>query len=45
MKLESAPLGIVGFADFGVTRVSKSMSPRAVQMLQPYRHGGNFGIA
>ena len=45
MKLESAPLGIVGFADFGVTRVSKSMSPRAIQMLQPYRHGGNFGIA
>ena len=45
MKLESAPLGIVGFADFGVTRVSKSMSPRAIQMLQPYVHGGNFGIA
>jgi hypothetical protein len=45
MKLESAPLGIVGFADFGVTRVSKSMSPRAIQMLQPYKHGGNFGIA
>ena len=45
MKLESAPLGIVGFADFGVTRVSKSMSPRAIQMLSPYRHGGNFGIA
>ena len=45
MKLESAPLGIVGFADFGVTRVSKSMSPRAIQMLSPYRHGGNFGVA
>jgi hypothetical protein len=36
-KLESAPLGVV--------RVSQTMPPRARQLLQPYKHGSNFGIA
>ena len=44
-KLESAPLGVAGFGEFGVVRVSQTMPPRARQLLQPYKHGSNFGIA
>ena len=44
-KLESAPLGVAGFGEFGVVRVSQTMPPRARQLLAPYRHGQNFGIA
>lgn len=44
-KLESAPLGVAGFGEFGVVRVSQTMPPRARQLLAPYRHGHNFGIA
>jgi hypothetical protein len=44
-KLESAPLGVAGFGEFGVVRVSQTMPPRARQLLQPYKHGSNFGVA
>ena len=44
-KLADAPLGVAGFGEFGVVRVQKQMSARAQQLLQPYRHPGNIGIA
>ena len=44
-KMQESPLGVAGFGEFGVMRVSKTMPPRAMQLLAPYRHGHNFGIA
>ena len=45
-KLQDAPLGFAaGFGEFGVARVSRFMPPRAVQLLQPFRHPGNVGLA
>jgi hypothetical protein len=44
-KMQESPLGVAGFGEFGVMRVSKTMPPRAMQLLAPYRHGRNFGIA
>jgi hypothetical protein len=45
-KLQDAPLGFAaGFGDFGVARISRFMPPRAVQLLQPYRHPTNVGLA
>ena len=44
-KMQESPLGVAGFGEFGVIRVSKTMPPRAMQLLAPYRHGRNFGIA
>jgi hypothetical protein len=44
-KLADAPLGVAGFGEFGVMRVSRSMPARALQLLQPYRHPLNVGMA
>jgi hypothetical protein len=44
-KMQESPLGVAGFGEYGVMRVSKTMPPRAMQLLAPYRHGHNFGIA
>lgn len=44
-KLQDAPLGVAGFGEFGVARVSRFMPPRAVQLLQPFRHPANVGLA
>ena len=44
-KLADAPLGVAGYGEFGVFRVSGSIPPRARQLLDPFRHPGNFGLA
>lgn len=44
-KLADAPMGVAGFGEFGVFRVSSSIPPRARQLLEPFRHPANFGIA
>lgn len=44
-KLADAPLGVAGYGEFGVFRVSSSIPPRARQMLEPFRHPANFGLA
>ncbi|NBW09905.1 MAG: hypothetical protein EBR82_17955 [Caulobacteraceae bacterium] len=44
-KLADAPLGVAGYGEFGVFRVSSSIPARARQLLEPLRHPDNFGIA
>lgn len=44
-KLSDAPLGVAGFGEFGVVRVQRQMPARAVQLLQPFRHPANVGMA
>jgi hypothetical protein len=44
-KLADAPLGVAGYGEFGVFRVSGSIPPRARQLLAPLRHPANFGVA
>lgn len=44
-KLADAPLGVAGFGEFGVVRLSRSMPARAMHLLQPYRHPLNVGMA
>jgi hypothetical protein len=44
-KLQDAPLMVAGFSEFGVVRVSSSMPARARQLLQPFRHPDNVGLA
>ena len=44
-KLADAPLGVAGYGEFGVFRVSSSLPARARQLLEPLRHADNFGIA
>ena len=44
-KLADAPLGVAGYGEFGVFRVSGSIPPRARQLLDPFRHPANFGLA
>jgi len=44
-KLSDAPLGVAGFGEFGVVRVSRQMPARAAQLLQPFRHPANVGVA
>ena len=44
-KLQDAPLGVAGFGEFGVVRLSSMMPARARQLLQPFRHPGNVGLA
>jgi hypothetical protein len=44
-KMQESPLGVAGFGEFGVMRVSKTMPARAMQLLGPYRQAQNFGIA
>ena len=44
-KLQDAPLGVAGQSEFGVFRVSSYMPSRARQLLQPFRHPGNVGLA
>jgi hypothetical protein len=44
-KLQDAPLGIAGMGEYGVTRVSRYMPARAVQLLAPFRHPLNVGLA
>ena len=44
-KLSDAPLGVAGFGEFGVVRVQRQMPARAIQLLQPFRHPANVGMA
>jgi hypothetical protein len=44
-KLQDAPLGIAGGADFGVAYTKTNMPSRVADLLAPYRHGQNFGLA
>jgi hypothetical protein len=44
-KLQDAPLGVAGMGEYGVMRVSRYMPARAVQLLQPFRHPQNVGLA
>lgn len=44
-KMADAPLGVAGFGEFGVVRLSRSMPARAMHLLQPYRHPLNVGLA
>ncbi len=45
VKLRDAPLGIAGGLDSGTVFTRRSLPPRAMDLLAPYRHGLNFGIA
>lgn len=40
-KLSEAPFGVAGFGEMGVVRVGK-MSPKAADMLRPYRTGDSI---
>jgi hypothetical protein len=44
-KMQESPLGVAGFGEYGVMRVGKSLPPRAMDFLAPYRHAQGFGIA
>ena len=44
-KMQESPLGVAGFGEYGVMRVGKSLPPRAMDFLAPYRHAKSFGIA
>lgn len=44
-KLADAPLGVAGFGEFGVVRVSANMPARARHLLQPFRHPLDMGFA
>ena len=44
-KMQESPLGVAGFGEYGVMRVGKSLPPRAMDFLAPYRHAQSFGIA
>ena len=44
-KLADAPLGITGQSDFGIAYVGRRLPARVTDLLAPYRHPDNFGIA
>jgi hypothetical protein len=44
-KLSDAPLGVAGVGEFGIIRVQRQMPARALQLLAPYRHPANVGLA
>jgi len=44
-KLADAPMGVAGFGEFGVVRVARQLPARAQQLLAPYRHPYNVGLA
>lgn len=45
VALENAPLGTSGGGDFGAAYVGSGTRKRAFDMLAPYRHPANFGLA
>jgi len=44
-KLQDAPIGVAGFGEFGVVRLGRQLPARAMQLLQPFRHPQNVGLA
>jgi hypothetical protein len=44
-KLKDAPLGVAGFGEMGVSYVGRRMPARALDLLAPFRHPLNFGMA
>lgn len=44
-KLADAPMGVAGFGEFGVVRLGRQLPARAQQLLQPFRHPLNVGLA
>jgi len=44
IKLQDAPLGTVG-GEFGISYARSTMPARVADLLGPYRHPGNFGLA
>ena len=44
-KLSDAVFGVAGFGEFGVVRLGRQLPARAQQLLQPFRHPLNVGLA
>lgn len=44
-KLQDAPLGVAGFGEFGALRVGRQLPARAADLLAPFRHPLNVGLA
>lgn len=44
-KMQESPLGVAGFGEYGMMRVGRSLPPRAMDFLAPYKHAQGYGIA